>query len=67
MKNSIPQDCPRCGSKTEWHERVNPFTTGIPLFGGRIRLSLIVTKGFRFRNVKYDCGQCGFTGEYRLS
>lgn len=66
FRDDIPPCCPECGCKDEWKERINPFTTGIPLFGGSIRFKLLMTRGFRFRRVKYYCEKCGFEGEYTL-
>lgn len=64
--STIPSRCPKCGSESGWKEVVNPFTTGIPLLGGRIRLSLIVTRGFRFLRVTYRCDDCQYSGKYTL-
>ena len=50
-----------------WKEVVNPFTTGIPIFGGLVRVSLIQTRGFRFRRVTWRCESCGFEAKYRLT
>lgn len=62
----IPGRCPKCGSKTQWKEVINPFTPGIPL-GNHIRISIFhfggLAKMFRGK-IQYRCYQCGFSKKY---
>lgn len=69
----IPLRCPSCGS-TQWKEKINAFTGGIPTAGGgRLRLLSIrgvfaesIKEKLGFYRVKYRCGKCGFEEKYDL-
>lgn len=59
----IPNCCPACGEKNEWKEKINPFTTGIPI-GRFVRLRIGMTGTLRFHTYEFCCGRCGYAGKY---
>lgn len=73
--SGIPSRCPRCGNKILWKEQVNALTSGIPVAGGAVRISLISVRGLfarpikeklGFYKVKYRCKNCGYEEIYEL-
>lgn len=73
--STIPSRCPNCNNKTQWKEKINPFTSGIPLGNGAIRFHLLSVRGLLaepvkkklgFYKIKYRCKNCGYEEIYPL-
>lgn len=56
---SIPIKCPKCGSKRQWKEQVNPVTSGIPV-GNFVRIRLLSIKGLFAEPTKKPLAFTGF-------
>ena len=73
--SGIPSRCPRCGSKSQWAEKVNVITSGVPVGSGAVRFRLFSVRGLfegpikeklGFYKVKYRCKKCSYEETYDL-
>ena len=72
--SGIPSKCPKCGSKKQWKEVINPATSGIPIGNlGWVRTTFVrglfaglFKEAMGFYTVQYRCYKCGYKSEYEL-